>query len=139
MTTTRLPAGKDSTGAYVPAGEGQGQHATFGADQIAAAFGVAIDRVHRAFAGEYKLGPDGRVDSRRAQELSELIIGDEDQAAREAALMQLGAFTPRPDQTWGMGETAPGEESDRYAASADAPADERASPRGSHDPSQPTG
>ncbi len=53
--------------------------------------------------------------------------------------MQLGAFTPRSDQDWGLGETAPGEESDRFAATADTPEDERASPRGSRDSSQPAG
>lgn len=139
MTDARIAAGTVAPGEYAPAGEAQGQNASFGADQIAAAFGVAIDRVHRAFAGEYDLGPDGRVDSRRAQELAELILGDEALDVREAALMQLGAFTPRADQNWGMGETAPGEESDRFAASADTLEDERASRRGSHDASQPSG
>lgn len=139
MTEPRIKAGQIAPGEYVPAGEAQGLGMTFTADQVAVAFKVAVDRVQRAMAGEFNLQADGRVDSRQAQELAEVILGDEDLAEREAALMQLGAFTPRPDQDWGLGETAPGEESDRYAASADVIEDERASRSGSHDESQPTG
>jgi hypothetical protein len=139
VSESRLVAGNVAPGEYVPAGEGQGLGAAFTADQVAAAFGVAIDRVHRAMAGEFNLGADGRVDSRQAQHLAEVILGDEELAEREAALMRLGAYTPRADQDWGLGETAPGEESDRYAASADTLEDERASRRGSYDSSQPAG
>ena len=139
MSEPRVAAGLTASGEYTPAGEAQGQHATFTADQVAAAFNVAIDRVHRAIAGEFNLGPDGRADSRQAQHLVEGILGDEALAEREAALMQLGAFTPRADEDWGLGDTAPGEESDRFAASADTLEDERASPRGSYDESQPAG
>ena len=139
MTESRIAAGKVGPGEYAPAGEAQGLGADFGAEQVAAAFEVAIDRVHRAMAGEFNLGADGRVDSRQAQHLAEVILGDEELAEREAALMKLGAFTPRADQNWGMGETAPGEESDRYAASADVIEDERASRRGSYDESQRAG
>ena len=124
---------------YIPAGEGQGQSATFTAEQIAAGFEIAVERVHRALAGEFQLGADARVDSRQAQQLAEVLLGDEELAEREAALMRLGAFTPRPDEDWGIGDRPPGEESDRYAASADQPADVRASRAASHDPSQPTG
>ena len=126
-------------GGYVPAGEDQGLTARFTADQVAAAFGVVSGRVHRALAGEFDLGPEGTVDSRQAQQLAEVLLGDEPLATREAALMQLGAFTPRVDDDWGLGDTRPGEESDRYAASADLPADVRASRTGSHDESQPVG
>ena len=139
MSETRIEAGLGAPGEYVPAGEAQGAGATFTADQVAGAFDVAIDRVHRALAGEFGLGPDGRVDSRQAQHLAEVILGDQALDYREAALMQLGAFTPRPDQAWGMGETAPGEDSDRFAAAAETLEDDRASPRGSYDESQPTG
>jgi len=139
MTEPRIRAGNAAPGEYVPAGEGQGEGVAFTADQVASAFGVAIDRVHRAMAGEFGLGTDGRVDSRRAQELAEVILGDQALDVREAALMKLGAYTPRPDQAWGMGETAPGEESDRAAAAADVLEDEHASPRGSHDESQRVG
>ena len=139
MTDSRPAAGLTGPGEYAPAGEAQGLGATFSADQVAAAFDVAVDRVHRALAGEFNLGADARVDSRQAQHLAEVILGDQALDYREAALMQLGAFTPRPDQAWGMGETAPGEESDRFAAAADTLEDERASPRGSYDESQPTG
>ena len=42
-----------------------------------------------------------------------------------AALMQLGAFTPRTDHDWGSGETAPGEESDRLVRNSDRNDEER--------------
>lgn len=112
-------AGIVGPGEYAPAGEAQGQAATFEAAAIAGAFGVNPDRVERALAGEFGLPPDGRVDSRQAQHLAEVILGDQPQAEREAALMQLGAFTPRPDHGWGIGEAAPGEESDRVAGDDD--------------------
>jgi len=130
---------RGASGDYVPAGEDQGLASRFGAEQVAAAFGVAIDRVHRAMAGEFNLGPTGRVDSKQAQHLAEVILGDEELAKRQAALMRLGAYTPRADDDWGIGDEPPGMESDRYAASANAPEDVRASRHGSHDPSQPTG
>ncbi len=125
--------------AYVPAGEAQGQGARFTGPQVAAAFGVELERVHRALAGEFSLGPDATTDSKQAQQLAEVLIGDLPLDRQEAALMQLGAFTPRRDQDWGLGETRPGEESDRFAASADVLEDERASARSSHDPATPTG
>lgn len=139
MSERRVSLEPETAAGYVPAGEGQGQSATFTAEQIAAGFEVAEERVHRALEGEFHLGADARVDSRQAQQLAEVLLGDEELAEREAALMRLGAFTPRPDEDWGIGDRPPGEESDRYAASADHPADVRASRRGSHDPSQPTG
>lgn len=100
-------------GEYTPAGEAQGEDATFTADQIADAFGVAKERVIRALDGEFGLGPDGRVDSRQAQHLAEVIIGDQPQDRQMAALMQLGAYTPRTDQDYGRGEAAPAQESDK--------------------------
>lgn len=130
---------RGADGEFVPAGEGQGIGATFGAEQVATAFAVAVERVQRAMAGEFGLDAAGRVDSRQAQHLAEVILGDEELAEREAALMTLGAFTPRSDDTWGLGDEPPGVESDRLAASADKPADELASCRSSHDPSQPVG
>ena len=54
-------------------------------------------------AGEFGLGADGRVDSRQAQHLAEVILGDQPLAEQEAALMRVGAFTPRPDHGWGSG------------------------------------
>ncbi len=112
-------AGMVGPGEYAPAGEATGEHATFTAEQVAEGFAVAIDRVHRAMAGEFSLGPDGRVDSREAQHLSEVILGDQPQAEQMAALIRLGAYTPRPDHDWGIGEAAPGEESDRVAGDDD--------------------
>ena len=126
-------------GEYAPAGERQGQGVRFAAEQVAGAFDVDAARVRRAMAGEFGLEADGEVDSKQAQHLAEVILGDQPLAQQEAALMRLGAFTPRRDQEWGLGETAPGEESDRLSASPDELEDERASRRSSHDPSQPAG
>jgi hypothetical protein len=42
-----------------------------------------------------------------------VIIGDLPLAEQEAALMKLGAFTPRTDHDWGLGESPPEEESDK--------------------------
>ena len=139
MSDPSIRAGSTAPGEYAPAGEAQGLGARFSAASIAGAFGIEIERVHRALKGEFGLGPDGRVDSKQAQQLAEVLIGDLPLDRREAALMELGAFTPRPDQDWGLGETAPGEESDRLAASPHELEDERASRRASHDPSQPVG
>ena len=134
----RPPAGRTET-EYVPSGEAQGQEMRFSASRVAEAFGVAVERVHRALAGEFNLPPEAAVDSKQAQQLAEVLIGDQPLDQQEAGLMQLGAFTPRRDQEWGLGETPPGEESDRLAASADALEDEVASERSSNDPSYPTG
>ncbi len=100
-------------GEYTPAGEAQGQDATFTADQVAAAFDVAKDRVLNAIDGEFGMDASGRVDSRQAQHLAEVILGDQPQDKQMAALMQLGAFTPRTDQDYGKGEAAPDDESDK--------------------------
>jgi hypothetical protein len=120
-----------------PAGEGQGIRRRFSADQVAAAFDVSLDRVERAMAGEFGKRPGETVDSRQAQHLAEVLLGDHALGERQAGLMQLGAFTPRTDDAWGLGDTAAGEESDRLAARADTPDDELASERSSHDPSYP--
>jgi hypothetical protein len=130
-------AGVVAPGEYAPAGELQGIGETFSADQVAAAFNVDVHRVHNAMAGEFRLGPNATVDSRQAQQLAEVMLTDQPLDIREAALMTLGAFTPRADQAWGVGETAPGEESDRFVADAHHPEDEVASSRSSHDASQP--
>jgi hypothetical protein len=116
MKDRGVNAGLVGPGEYAPAGEAQGEGARFSAEQIARGFEVAIDRVQRAMAGEFGLGVDGRVDSRQAQHLAEVILGDQTLAEQEAALMRLGAFTPRPDHEWGVGETPPGEESDKLEA-----------------------
>jgi hypothetical protein len=106
-------------GAYVPAGEGQGQRECFDAEAIARAFEVDLARVERAITHEFRLDARSLVDSRQAQHLAEVILGDQPLDVREAALMRLGAFTPRPDHAWGLGETPPGEESDRLIRSSD--------------------
>lgn len=118
MDERTIDAGLVAPGEYSPAGEAQGTNETFTADAVADAFGVAVERVHNALRGEFALGPEARVDSRQAQHLAEVILGDLPQAEREAALMRLGAFTPRPDHDWGIGEAAPGEESDKVKESA---------------------
>jgi hypothetical protein len=119
MREPEIAAGLVAPGEYAPAGEAQGAAATFRPDQVAQAFGVAIERVHRALAGEFGLGPQARVDSRQAQHLVQVLLGDLPQADQEAALMRLGAFTPRPDHEWGIGEAAPDEESDRVVGDDD--------------------
>ena len=121
----------------VPAGETQGVTRRFFADQVAAAFDVSVDRVERAMAGEFEMDAGGTVDSKQAQHLAEVLLGDLPEGAMEAGLMRLGAFTPRTDDDWGLGDTAPGEESDRLAARADRPEDELASKQASYDPSYP--
>jgi hypothetical protein len=113
MDHRHINAGLEAPGEYAPAGEAQGEDARFSAEQIARGFEVEIDRVHRALSGEFGLATDGRVDSRQAQHLAEVILGDQPLAEQEAALMRLGTFTPRPDHEWGVGETPPGEESDK--------------------------
>jgi hypothetical protein len=117
----RVEAGLTGPGEYRPAGEAQGQGATFSADDVAGAFEVAVERVHRAFDGEFGLDAGGRVDSREAQQLAEVILGDQPLDIQQAALMKLGAFTPRTDHDWGSGETAPGEESDRIRPTPEVP------------------
>jgi hypothetical protein len=102
------------TGEYTPAGEGQGKYRKFSAQEVADAFGVDVSRVHNAFEGEFELGSDGRVSSRQAQHLAELFLGDLPLDGQQAALMTLGAFTPRPDDTEATATPkAPGEQSDK--------------------------
>lgn len=113
MNGREIDAEVVAPGEYAPAGEAAGVDATFSAEQVATAFAVTIDRVHRALAGEFGLHADDRIDSQQAQLLAEVLLGDQPQAEREASLMRLGAFTPRPDHQWGIGEAAPGEESDK--------------------------
>lgn len=112
-TTSSLEAGFTGPGEYAPAGENQGIDSTFTADQVAHAFDVDVERVYHAMKGEFDLDSDARVDSRQAQQLAEALLTDRSEDLRQAALMNLGAFTPRTDHDWGSGETAPGEESDR--------------------------
>jgi len=139
MSEPTIKAGFVGPGEYAPAGELQGIDARFTVAQLAMAFGVAQDRVANALAGEFCLGANDTVDSRQAQRLSEVLMTDAPMDLREAALMTLGAYTPRADEDWGVGDVAPGEEGDRFAASPFKTPDELDSPTGSHDPSQPTG
>jgi hypothetical protein len=113
MSEPVIDAGIAEPGEYVPSGEAQGGARAFSRDEMAAAFGVAADRVAAAMQGEFGLGPEARVDSPQAQELAEALLVDEPLDVRQAALMTLGAFTPRPDHSWGVGETAPEDESDK--------------------------
>lgn len=80
-----------------PPGENQGINARFTVDDVARHFDVARERVVRAFAGEFHLDDTDTVNSTQAQHLSEVIIGNRTQEEREAALMKLGAYTPRRD------------------------------------------
>jgi hypothetical protein len=115
---------RDEDAVYIEAGEERNGSARFSLDQIAAAFAVDLDRVRRAVEGEFSLGFDAQVDAKMAQHLAEVILGDLPLDRREAALMQLGAFTPRSDAAWGAGSGPPGEESDRQGAGASAPVDQ---------------
>jgi hypothetical protein len=119
MRETRIEGDFVAPGEYAPAGEMQGVAARFSAEQVAGAFETTVDRVWRALAGEFALGPHDRTDSRQAQRLAEVLLSDRPQAEREAALMRLGAFTPRRDHAWGIGEAAPTEESDRVIGDDD--------------------
>jgi hypothetical protein len=101
-------ASDEQAGAPLPAGERQGINATFTAGQIARAFDIDPARVERAIVGEFGASAAGRVDSRQAQRLSEVLLFDQPLENREAALMRLGAFTPRPDEEWGFGDEPPG-------------------------------
>ena len=102
----------EQPGEYRPAGEMQGERSTFPAQEVAAAFQVGLDRVLRAFEGEFGLDSEGTIDSKQAQELAEVLLDDQPMDKRQAALLQLGAFTPRADHEWGAGEADPAEESD---------------------------
>jgi hypothetical protein len=99
-------------GEYAPAGEKRGVEATFSLEEIASAFAVEPDRVQRAMTGEFG-SADMRVDSKQAQHLAEVLLGDLPQDRQLAALMTLGAYTPRPDHDTGLGEKNPAEESDK--------------------------
>lgn len=126
----------NDSGEYAPAGEAQGQNETFTAAEVADAFGVQISRVHRAMEGEFGLDPDDTVGSVQAQALAEVLLGDQPLEQQQAALMQLGAFTPRTDHDWGSGETAPGEESDRLVRRGDQNDEERSFDEVRHPPSE---
>lgn len=91
----------------LPAGEDQGVGLRFSAADLAEAFGVTTDRVERAMAGELGRLPADQVDSRQAQRLAEALLADAPLAEREAALIRLGAFTPRPDVMDGIGDDPP--------------------------------
>lgn len=99
-------------GEYAPTGEVSKAEATFSVDEIARAFDVNPERVHQAMAGEF--GSDEiQVDSSQAQYLAEVILGDLPQDQKMAALIKLGAYTPRPDHVEGLGEKDPADESDK--------------------------
>lgn len=117
------------------AGETQGVNDTFDAPSVAKAFDVAEERVHNALQGEFRLGPDARVNSKQAQQLAEVLLGDQPMDQQMAALMRLGSFTPRPDDAWGFGDKAPGEQSERLSDRTGTVDGEATSPRSSYDPS----
>lgn len=105
-----------------PPGEDQGLNTEFTASAVAEAFGVDIDRVYKAMQGEFGLDERGTVDSRQAQHLAEVILGDQPMDQQEAALMQLGAYTPRADTIEATATEKPaGELSDRLRSTEEAP------------------
>jgi hypothetical protein len=111
----------------LPHGEGNNPLTEFAPVDVATAFEVDIDRIERAIRGEFGLEPDASISSYQAQLLAEVVLAERPIAERQAALMRLGAFTPRSDLEWGLGDTYRGEESDRLAGSATQPDDEVAS------------
>jgi hypothetical protein len=54
-----------------------------------------------------------------------VLLADQPLDAREAALMRLGAYTPRPDHEFGFGEKPPHTESDRLVRRGDEGDEER--------------
>lgn len=125
---------RDSDDQYVEAGESTGTGASFTAAEIARAFDVDPARVHRALQGEFGLGPEATVDSRMARQLNDVLLGDLPLDRREAALMELGAFTARSDAVWGLGSGPPDEESDRQLADVGVTDEDEVSRRSSFDP-----
>ncbi len=119
MPNKPVAAGFAAPGEYVPSGEAQGVGARFSVADVASAFSVAPERVRNALAGEFGANERDHIDSRQAQHLAEVLLVDAPLAEREAALMKLGAFTPRADHEWGVGEAAPWEESDRVVGDDD--------------------
>lgn len=106
------------TGEYTPSGEDQGKYRKFTAEQVAEAFGVEVGRVRNAFSGEYGLDSDGKVTSAQAQELAEIFLGDLPLDGQQAALMKLGAYTPRSDDIEASATPkARGEQSDKLRES----------------------
>ncbi len=104
-------------GEYRPAGESTEPGQTFSVAEIATAFDVSPVRVERAIAGEF--GAAATLDDRAVQHLAEALLVDKPLAERQAALMELGAFTPRSDHEIGLGEKDPAEESDRLVRNSD--------------------
>lgn len=96
---------------YTSAGERERVNARFTGDQIATAFAVDPARLRAAIRGEFGADVGERFDSKQAQHLAEVILGDQPLAEREAALLRLGAYVPRADWESGLGEREPGEES----------------------------
>jgi len=118
--TRRRDVVSEKTGEYTPAGEDQGKYRTFTAQQVAEAFDVGVERVHNAFDGEFSLGADGKITSVQAQHLAEIFLGDLPLDGQQAALMNLGAFTPRSDDVEASATPkAPGEQSDKLRKSQD--------------------
>lgn len=99
-------------GEYAPVGEENGTASKFSLDEIANAFAVESDRVRSAMTGEFG-SDDLTVNSAQAQHLAEVLLGDLPQDQQMAALIKLGAYTPRPDHVERLGEKDPAEESDK--------------------------
>jgi hypothetical protein len=118
----------------MPRGEASDPSLRFTARQVADAFDVEPVRIERAMRGEFGLEANGAISSHQAQQLAEIVLAERPLGEREAALMRLGAYTPRSDVEWGLGDTYKGEESDRLASRADMPDDDLASRNSSYDP-----
>jgi hypothetical protein len=117
-----------------PKGETNAPNLQFTAGMVANAFDVEQERIERAMRGEFGLNADDVISSHEAQQLAEIVLAERPLGEREAALMRLGAYTPRSDVEWGLGDTFKGEESDRLSARAGTPDDDLASRNSSYDP-----
>jgi hypothetical protein len=115
-------AGSSRASEYDRGSGKQGVAPSFTAEAVAEAFGVEVARVHRAMQGEFQLSADAPVDTHQAQELVEVLLSDKPLDKRQAALMELGAYTPRFDEIEGtVSEKPPGEQSDRIRPTEEVP------------------
>ena len=81
---TREPELQNIAGSeHDPPGETGGVDALFSAEAVADAFEVDINRIYEALAGEFGFGPAGTIDSRQAQHLTDVVLGDQPQADRK--------------------------------------------------------
>ena len=104
----------DQNRPQAPKGEAHSPVVQFTAARVADAFDVEQERIERAMRGEFGLDADDTISSHQAQQLAEIVLAERPLGDREAALMRLGAYTPRSDVEWGLGDTYRGENGDQH-------------------------